>query len=399
VDAAADRDASLVLRPRHKSVPPRLWGSTAAEAVATGLRVGDLQTPVLTIDRAASDGNVATLVAWARTTGVELAPHGKTTMAPELWRRLLDSGCWGITLATPWQVQVARAAGLDRILLANELTDPVAIAWLTAELDADPRFAFACWVDSVEGVELLARTPGERAIDVLVELGAAGGRTGARGVDAARRVADAVAASPRLRLRGAAGYEGSYGPDRGEEPRVRAYLRDLRALAGSLDAVDPIVTAGGSAWFDVVAEELVGTRAADGTPATVIVRAGAFQAHDDVFYAGISPFAGTERAFLPALHAWARVLSRPEPGLVLLDAGKRDLPSDLDLPVVLDVPGARVTSLADQHAFVTVPPDSGLAVGDVVRLGISHPCTAFQLWGLVPEVEGERVVGFVETMF
>jgi D-serine deaminase-like pyridoxal phosphate-dependent protein len=392
-------DAAIVLGPQHKSVPPRLWGRSADEVVADGLRVGDLQTPLLTLDRAASDANVATLVAWAREAGVQLAPHGKTTMAPELWRRLLDSGCWGITLATPWQVQVARAAGLDRILLANELTDPVAIAWLTAELDADPGFAFACWADSVEGVALLAAAPGERPIDVLIELGAAGGRTGARGLDAARRVADAVAASPRLRLRGAAGYEGSYGPDRGAEGRVRAYLRDLRDLAESLDAADPIVTAGGSAWFDVVAEELAGTRSATGTPATVIVRAGAFQAHDDVFYAGISPFAGTERAFRPALHAWARVLSRPEPGLVLLDAGKRDLPSDLDLPVVLDVPGARVTSLADQHAFVEVPVGCRLSVGDVVRLGISHPCTAFQLWGLVPEVDGDRVIGFVETMF
>lgn len=80
-------------------------------------------------------------------------------------------------------------------------------------------------------------------------------------------------------------------------------------------------------------------------------------------------------------------------------AGKRDLPSDLDLPVVLDVPGATVTSLADQHCFVTVPADSPLAIGDVVTLGISHPCTAFQLWRFLPEVDGDRVVGFVETTF
>jgi D-serine deaminase-like pyridoxal phosphate-dependent protein len=134
------------------------------------------------------------------------------------------------------------------------------------------------------------------------------------------------------------------------------------------------------------------------------VRAGAFQAHDDIFYTGISPFAGTERRFRPALHTWARVVSRPEPELVLLDAGKRDVPADLDLPVVQDVDGARVTSLADQHCFVTVPASSELAVGDVVRLGISHPCTAFQLWRLLPEVDDAsaadpRVVGFVETWF
>ena len=165
----------------------------------------------MTLDRAASDANVAVLTAWARERGLELAPHGKTTMSPELWHRLLDAGCWGITLATPWQVQVARSAGIDRIILANELADPVAIDWLSAELDAHPAFEFACWVDSVEGVALLAASTGSRPIDVLVELGAEGGRTGARGADAARAVADAAAASPRLRLRGVAGYEGSYG--------------------------------------------------------------------------------------------------------------------------------------------------------------------------------------------
>jgi D-serine deaminase-like pyridoxal phosphate-dependent protein len=383
-------DAPLVFGPGHKSIPPRLWGRSAADVLAAGLRVSDLQTPLMTLDRAASDSNVAAMTAWAREKNLLLAPHGKTTMSPGLWRRLIDAGCWGITLATPWQVQVARSAGLDRVILANELADPVAIAWLSAELDAHPEFEFACWVDSVDGVALLAASTGSRPIDVLVELGAEGGRTGARGAGTARAVADAVAASPRLRLRGVAGYEGSYPDD-----RVRGYLRELAALFGALADrfVEPIITAGGSRYFDVVAEELADV------PATLIVRAGAFQAHDDVFYAGVSPFAGTDHAFRPALHAHARVVSRPEPGLVLLDAGKRDLPSDLDLPVVLDVPGATVTSLADQHCFVEVPADSSLAVGDVVTLGISHPCTAFQLWRLLPEVDGDRVVGFVETVF
>jgi D-serine deaminase-like pyridoxal phosphate-dependent protein len=383
-------DASLTLGPRHKSIPPRLWGRRAHDVVDDGLLVSDLQTPLMTLDRAASDANVAVMTAWARERGIQLAPHGKTTMSPELWHRLVAAGCWGITLATPWQVQVARAAGLDRILLANELTDPVAIAWLAAELDANPGFEFACWVDSLDGVALLDASAGDRPIDVLVELGDEGGRTGARGHAAAGRVLDAAAASPRLRLRGVAGYEGSYPPD-----HVRAYLRELadlfRAHADRFE--DAVITAGGSRHFDLVAEEL------GAVPATLIVRAGAFQAHDDVFYAGVSPFAGTENAFRPALHAIARVVSRPAPGLALLDAGKRDLPSDLDLPVVLDLPGATVTSLADQHCFVRLPEDAALAVGDVVRLGISHPCTAFQLWHLLPEVAGDRVIGFVETNF
>jgi len=389
-------DLDPVLSVRHKSVPPALWGRRVSEVAAEAHPVSAFATPLLVLERAAADANVATLTGWAAERGLVLAPHGKTTMAPVLWRRLLDAGCWGLTVATAWQAQVARAAGVNRILLANEVVDPVAAAWIAAELDAHPGLELACWVDSPESVAALAATAGERPIDVLVELGDAGGRTGARGV-----------AEPRLRLRGATGYEGSYGADREPETvaRVRSYLAGLAELAGALLAAhgipDPIVTAGGSTWFDLVAEQLAPLT----DRARVILRSGAFQAHDDVFYTRTAAL-----PFAPALTVFARVVSRPEPGLVLLDAGKRDVPSDLDLPVVLQtadgraLPGARVTALNDQHARVELAPDAVLAVGEVVLLGVSHPCTAFDRWRLIPEVEGARVpdprvVGFVATVF
>lgn len=399
----------VVLGVVHKSIPPALWGRLGSEVAAERIPVSGFATPLLTFDRAASDANVARLVGWAAERGVELAPHGKTTMAPALWRRLLDAGCWGLTLATPWQAQVARAAGVNRILIANEVVDPVGAAWIAAELDAHPQLELACWVDSAESVAALAATAGERPIDVLVELGGVGGRTGARGMAAALAVADAVAAEPRLRLRGAAGYEGSYGFDREPETvaRVCGYLAELAGLALALlaahDIADPIVSAGGSSWFDVVADEL----AAVAGRARVVLRSGAFQVHDDVFYAATSPADAGLRA---ALTVRTRVVSRPEAGVAVLDAGKRDLPFDYDLPVVLAtadgraLPGARVASLADQHARLELPADTALAVGEVVLLGISHPCGAFDRWRLIPEVDDARgvdprVVGFVSTVF
>lgn len=401
-------DLDPVLGVQHKSVPPGLWGRRASAAAAQHPPLSDFATPLLVLDRAASDANVALLAGWARERGIELAPHGKTTMAPELWRRLLDAGCTRITVATPWQAQVARAAGIERMLLANEVTDPRAAAWIAAELDAHPQFELACWVDSAAGVTVLAATAGTRPIDVLVEVGAAGGRTGVRGLAETLELAALVAAEPRLRLRGVSGYEGSYGSNREPETvaAVRAYLAGLvRAAEEVLDAhevADPIVSAGGSMWFDLVAEELAPLR----ERASLVVRSGAFQAHDDVHYAHHTPLS----ALQPALTVFARVLSRPEPGLVYLDAGRRDVPTDLDLPVVLQasdgrpLPGARVTRLNDQHTRVEVPPELPLAVGEVVLLGISHPCTAFDRWRVIPEVVGARepdprVVGFVATVF
>ena len=405
-------DAELVLSARHKSVPSNFWGRVAAEVAAERHPLSAFSTPLLTLDRRAAEDNATTLLEWVRERGLELAPHGKTTMAPVLWQRLLDAGAWGLTLATVWQAQLARAAGVRRILIANEVVDPVAIGWLARQADEAPDTGaeIACWVDSVEGVRLLAESAGTLPLDVLVELGAQGGRTGARGTEAALAVAREVLAAPRLRLRGVAGYEGSYGADRSVATvaRVRAYLTELRELAETLLSWDalahPLVTAGGSAYFELVAEELGPLASAVGRSVTVILRSGAFQAHDEVFYNGISPFHDSTLAFRPALTLWSRVLSRPEPTLVILDAGKRDAPIDLGLPVVHGHPGAVVTALNDQHAYVVIPASSTLAVGEVVRLGISHPCTAFDKWRLLPELESSQtpdpaVVGFVETFF
>lgn len=194
------------------------------------------------------------LTAWARERGLELAPHGKTTMSPELWHRL-DAGCWGITLATPWQVQVARSAGIDRIILANELADPVAIEWLSAELDAHPAFEFACWVDSVAGVALLAAdgvAPDRRA-----------GR--ARGPKAGGRARGGPTPYGRWRMPsrhprdcGCAGWPGT----RARIPTTACAATCARLRRCSPPPADrfhePVITAGGSRYFDAVAEELSG---------------------------------------------------------------------------------------------------------------------------------------------
>lgn len=390
------------LGPQFKALPPAAYGLTVEQFLATSPTVTDLQTPLITLSRDALSANTASMMSWVRDRGMQLAPHGKTSMAPALWRELLDAGAWGITLATPWQVQVGRAHGLERIMLANALVDPVALAWVARELD-DPAFDFTCWVDSVETVEVMASLLGplERPVDVIVELGVHGGRAGARSVAEAVRVADAARASPSLRVRGVGGYEGAVAHDRSAASvaALTDYLQQLVALHHALAEhyeAPPIVTAGGSAYPDLVADAL------QGIDATVLLRSGVFQLHDEGFYNSVSPHSGELRA---AVTGWARVVSRPEPGLAILDGGRRDFPFDDGLPVPLDLPGARITALNDQHAYLQLAPDaaaSDLPVGTVVRLGISHPCGAMDRWSLVPVIasrDDPRVVDLVRTYF
>ncbi|AUY48607.1 amino acid deaminase [Streptomyces sp. CB01881] len=411
--------ADEVLDWRFKALPPAAWGLSARDYLATGPTLAGLGTPLLTLDAAALGHNVRTMADWCAKAGVALAPHGKTTMAPALWQAQLDAGSHGITLANLPQVRVARAFGVQRILLANTLLDPAGLGWLAAELTADPAFAFVSWVDSAESVRLMdeaLRVAGaERPVEVLVELGGPGGRTGARGVDAAVEVAAAVLRAPTLRLAGIGGYEGALAHDAGADglATVRGYLRDLAELHRRLataysDAAPPLVTAGGSAYFDLVTEEL------NALPdAFVVLRSGAYIAHDDGFYRRISPLVrgAGDAPFRGALHGWAQVVSRPEPQLALLDAGKRDLPFDEGMPEPQLIRGgadltgtaARITALNDQHAFLRDAGDLA-PVGAVLRLGISHPCTAFDKWMLIPVLDDAsaaepKVTGLVRTFF
>jgi len=388
---------------RFKAVPAAAWGLTVRELAAEHRPLTEFGTPLLTLDEGVLAHNLGTMAGWATAARVSLAPHGKTTMAPALWRRQLAAGAWALTLANLPQLRVARAFGVSRVLLANELVDSAALAWAAAEQDRDPGFELYVWADSLPGVALMdqaLRAAGAaRALKVCVELGGSPGRTGVRDDAEALAVAEAVTRSPTLTLAGLAGYEGALAQDAGPQSlaTVDRFLGRMAALHGRMpyETSDPVLTAGGSAYFDQVADVLTGLGA------RVVVRAGCYLVHDDGFYRGISPFArsSTARAGLrSAMHAWARVVSRPEKDLALLDAGRRDLSFDNGLPEPQGVlgSGSRITALNDQHAFLT---GADVEIGDVVRLGLSHPCTALDKWSLIPVLDDGSVVDFVRTFF
>ncbi|WP_410651019.1 amino acid deaminase [Amycolatopsis sp. cmx-4-54] len=412
---------------RFRSVAPSLSGLTIGEAAARGAKLFDdgFLGPFVVLDEEAVEHNLRTMADWCAERGVALAPHGKTTMAPQLFERQLKHGSWGITCANAGHLRIYRAFGVSRILLANQLLDPSGLKWLAAELDADEDFEFVCWVDSVRGVELMteALRGARRKVDVLVELGAEGGRTGVRDTETALAVAEAAHASPALRLRGSGGYEGalSHHTDEKSLQLISSYVDGLRELVFAFhakglldDAGQIIVTGGGSAYFDRVADEL--TKDWGGLDVLPILRSGAYVTHDDGFYRVISPLGEQPRIdgvapFRSALRAWAQVTSKPTDELALLTIGKRDASFDEGMPEPRlirkgDGPpsaleGHSIQKMNDQHAFLTLPASSPVEVGDWIALGLSHPCTVFDKWPLIPVVgpDGETVLDFVRTHF
>ncbi|MGQ5580872.1 amino acid deaminase [Streptomyces sp. ECR3.8] len=405
---------------RFKGLPPDAADLTVGELAAQrrNLFTDGFTTPVLALSAERLEHNLAALETYAERHGLAFAPHGKTSMAPQLFHRQIERGAWGITLAVPHQVRVAREFGIERVFLANELVDAAALRWVAAEQDADPAFRFVCYVDSVRGVELMdaALDGASRPVDVVVELAAGeGARTGVRTEAECAAVADAVAGARALRLVGVAGYEGEV--PQADPERVRAWLRRLVALAVDFDEAgrfagldEIVVSAGGSAWFDAVADVFAEVPELS-APVLKLLRSGAYVSHDDGHYQRLTPFNRVpgEGGLEPAFRLWTQVVSRPSAEQAFTNAGKRDAAYDLDLPVAQVVrrdgverpaTGIEVTGLSDQHAWLRTSSEADLEVGDWVGLGLSHPCTSFDKWALIPVAEADgTVVDYIRTFF
>lgn len=388
---------------RYKGLPSGWWGRTPAAVCADRARpfpdgaVG----PLCVLNAAALEHNLTTMAQWCRDHGVELAPHGKTHMAPQLLARQFDAGACAVTVATISQVRTFRAFGVDRFILANELVDDAGLRWLANELDANLDVDLVCWVDSVRGVEsmtaALTDAGATRPVEVCVEIGMADGRTGCRTAEEVDAVVHAATASERLRLVGVAGYEAATAQPR---EAVRAYLRQMRAaverLAAVVESDELLVTAGGSAYFDLVADELTGWPA--DLAVRTVLRSGCYLTHDDGLYRRTTPLPGLRAA----LTVWSQVVSRPEPSLALVTMGRRDVSFDAGLPVPYGLTDAEVTKLNDQHAYLRVGPADRdrVEVGAWLQFGVSHPCTVFDKWQMIPMLDDDgRVVDLVRTYF
>ena len=383
----------------------------------------DLEYPALVLHEERLIQNIATMADYCRRHRVDLAPHAKTSLSPQLIRRQMQAGAWGATAATAAQVRGLLAIGVPRILMANLLVDPVAIRWIVTQVLGKQDMGFFCYVDSVTSVELLDRECGQVGpvgpLDVLLEVGYLGGRTGVRGLEESLGVARAVNQSDHLRLVGVAGFEGLMGgstagqPPIGLDPYLDSIAQTARQLKeAGLFAADraPLVSAGGSSYFDRVVARLGPDRF--DFPVQTVLRSGCYLTHDHGIYRRTSPFDGRgtpEGPWLqPALELLASVLSRPEPSLMIVGFGRRDAPIDDQLPLVLgryghdrrriDVPGVQVTKLNDQHAFLQIPEELKVSLGELWSFGVSHPCGAFDRWPAIPLVNNtHQITGAVTT--
>lgn len=414
-----------------KGLPPSCVGLRQDEIGRQGWNVlrQDLPLPVAVLKASALDANRAWMRAFLAQTGARLAPHGKTTMCPEIFAMQLADGAFAITCATASQLEVYRAAGVKRILFANQLIGRANLHMALAHL-REPDVHIDFIADSVEGATALAAAARElglkRDISVLIELGHSGARTGARGAKAAIELARRVADIPGLRIGGVECYEAVVdAPDTAaKEALIAALLDELVEVAKAASALSPgadpfILTAGGSDFFDIVVERL--QRAKLARPTVIVLRGGCYVTHDSIHYTKAfarlgerSPLArALPGALTPALEVWAAVQSRPEPQLAFCTVGKRDISFDFDppKPILRFLPGRdaaprpvpadwRTRRLNDQHLHLEGRDLDDLAIGELVAFGVSHPCTTLDKWRVLPVVADDyTVVDAFRTFF
>jgi D-serine dehydratase len=405
----------------------------AAEDIAARqwhLLADDLAYPLAVLKRSALQHNLAWMQAYARRKGVQLAPHGKTTMSPELFRLQLEAGAWGISFATIFQLGIGVQAGVRRAIIANQVLGPADLAGLRSLLHQRPDLQVWFLVDSLAQLRLIeqwaaTQTP-FKPFDVLLEIGVAGKRTGCRTRDEALVLAQAIAASPSVRLCGVECYEGNAAQcdNNLDVVAVSDLVRRVLDITHACDAQalfaadDILLSAGGSAVFDLVLPLL--RTGGLSRPVQGVQRSGCYVTHDHGHYQRylklVEQREGLQDSLLPALEVWTLVQSVPEPGLAFLSCGRRDISYDIELPLpqrlasagvrsmqdVLPTPADwRITALNDQHAYLQFDP-AGLvpAVGDRVVLGLSHPCTTFDKWRWMVVADDDGLVtGAIQTYF
>ncbi|MDT7835893.1 alanine racemase [Aquabacterium sp. OR-4] len=412
----------------------------ALGTLGLSLLADELPLPAAVLKESALAHNAAWMRDFTQRAGVSLCPHGKTTMAPQLFQRQLDAGAWGLTAATAAHVRSYRRFGVPRILLANQLVGRADLDLVWRELEADPGFDFYALVDSAAGLALLqqalAQRPLARPLQLLLEVGVPGGRTGVRSLEEGLALGRLLhRAGPAIALRGVEAFEGVFaGDDHARiELAVLGMVETVAALAragcaeGWFAPGEVLLSAGGSAFFDLAAQTLAAVDAsAAGRALRVVLRSGCSLVHDSLHYERMQArmrqragaLWGSGPGLRHALEVWAHVQSVPEPGRAICTAGRRDLGTDAALPQPLawyrpgvhsqaqPAPhGWRLSALNDQHAFLDAAADAGtgpapLAVGDLIGFGVGHPCTTLDKWPLLHRVDDHyRVLGGIRTFF
>lgn len=362
------------------------------------MRVAELPTPQVLIDRRRAAANIATMQRIADAGGLALRPHAKTHKSPTVARWQLDQGAVGICCAKLGEAEVFVEAGIEDIRLAYPLNPSngerllrlVDRARLSFIVD-HPAVASA-WSD-------LLHAKG-RIVDVLVKVDVGFHRCGVDPASpGALHLLQLVDTLPGLRLRGLLSH-----PGHAYEARSEAHLREIAASeAGTLRDVADRARESGIAIEEISVGSTPTARFSATERGLTELRPGNY-----VYFDRSQVGLGAATLDDCALTVMATIVSRPAPDRLILDCGSKTLTTDrargfadspgfgavfADLEATAPAENWLIERLSEEHAIVRVPPDTiGYAPGHRVRVLPNHSCVVSNVVDCVRLVDEDQVI-------
>ncbi|MFB3881621.1 MAG: D-TA family PLP-dependent enzyme [Armatimonadota bacterium] len=349
--------------------------------------ISDVDTPALLIDLGRLRSNIDRMSHLARNADMKLRPHTKTHKCVEIAKMQLDAGASGIAVAKVGEAEVMADAGIDDILIAHEVVGAAKIERL---IQLAKRAKVAVGVDSVEAAMPLSMMFAQHGmrLRVLIEVDTGLHRCGVQ-PEAVVEFARAVNSLPGLSLAGVFTYPGHVYAARNENEVEGVAAYECRVMGEVAQRVAPLATPGG--WVS-----------GGSTPT-------APHYHSDCGLSEMRPgtYVFNDRTQLDrwaakpadcAMTVLATVVSTPEPGRAVLDAGSKSLTSDLAPAspghgMLKEDASAVIVRVNEEHGFVDLTKSQlKLRVGDKVEVIPNHCCTVTNLFDEMLIVNNREIV-------
>jgi D-serine deaminase-like pyridoxal phosphate-dependent protein len=340
-----------------------------------GRRRGDLATPALILDLDVARANLQFMAERMRTLPAKLRPHIKVHKCAELARLQVQAGAIGVCTATVWEAIVMSRAGIEDVLVANQVCGEDKIQALAA---AGRHGRLTVAVDDPRNCDELDRAvqaAGGR-LEVMIEVDVGMRRGGVRSAEEALVLARHLSKLPGLRFRGVQGYEGHCMLEPDREARVakaRKAMDDLEAVVDYLRQSGfpcEVVSAGGTGTYDITGAD----------PRVTEIQAGSY-VFMDMFHGNLVP------GFSRALTVLGTVVIR-HGGTIVLDSGRKSIGIDFVSPIMVPYPSYPARFVAEEHALFDVDERCPLDLGDTVELVPGYAPTTVNLYDAYHVVEG-----------
>lgn len=336
----------------------------------------EIDTPAVLVDLDIAETNIDRFQAYCDANGLRLRPHIKTHKLPRLARRQIEAGAVGITCQKISEAEAMIAeGGIEDVLLTYNIVGQAKLSRLRKLADR-VRLSVVC--DNVQVGQGLSEAFRDATdpLSVLVECDTGAGRCGVLTPEAAVELAAFIAAQPGLRFSGLMTY-----PPVGREAEVQAWLARAVALCEARGLTVDVTSNGGTP----------GMWQAQEVSAATEYRTGTYVYNDRSLVArGLCTW---EQCALTVL---ATVVSVPAPDRAIIDAGSKILTSDLlglnGFGHVLGRPDISVEALSEEHGTL-IAQETGLKVGDRVRIVPNHACVVTNMLDRVELVRGSHIEG------